>query len=295
MIVLCCEDANATLLHPPEHYNHYYALLIGADDWVDEPLSIKDGLLGWYNWIAIGSIEYMKNPTNLQILDKLNEYTNKISDDDFFLFWYSGHGDFEKNAVFRQNELVAQGKALDKFDEGIKISNYPMVYDDQIADPNFMGGIKGDKLAIFASCFSGGMWGGNDEGDLEKLSNIAVYASSTELQVTASKSTFVNGLIEGLITKKADADHNFHLTIGEWYNYGEGKNKGEKVKTYDENGTIIEKTPVRPQYFENSNMTCKYVAYDNIPEPSTMILLGSGLAFGAWRSRKKVHSPHANG
>ena len=288
IILLNSQNGSATLVHPPEHYNHYYALLIGSDEWVDEPLEVEKGLLGWYNWRSIGSIEYMKQPSNLQILEKLNEYTTKVSDNDFFLFWYSGHGEFEKDAVFRENEKVAEGKALDKFDEGLWNSAMDtIVYDDQIADSNFMGGIKGDKLAVFANCFSGGMWGGNDEGDLEKLSRIAVYASSTELQKTAADSSFVNGLIEGLKTKKADADQNLHLTIGEWYIYGNSKNQGELVTTYDVNGNPIGRTPVKPQYFDNPNMRPKYVAYDNIPEPSTLILLGSGLAFSAWRFRRK--------
>ena len=114
-------------------------------------------------------------------------------------------------------------------------------------------------------------------GDLEQLTKMAVYASSTELQTTATVSTFVNGLIEGLSTKKADLNKDLHLTISEWYAYGDNKNAGELVRTINPDGTWDGRTAVDPQYFGQPNMTTKYVAYNNVPEPSTLLLLASGL------------------
>jgi len=282
----------AECVHPddPHHYHKYYALLVGSDAGEDIPDGVRICLQSWYNWQDIGRIEYLRNPTRQQLNDSINWHRDNVAPSDFFLFWYSGHGTCDKQGAGDEG-----GQAFNRFDEGLALplggGNWDKILDDELAGDNRFGGIGCDKMIIFHSCYSGGMWGGNDDGDLEKLDDIAVFTTSAENQTSLSDSTFAEALINGLGWGHADSDNDLHLTIDEWYGYANGLNEGELVESYDANGDSIGKTQVAPQYYsDKGEMGGKYVAYgqhDPIPEPAAISLLALGACVPLLRRKKR--------
>lgn len=88
----------------------YYALIMGVNDYedpsiasLDEPINdatkLKDLLLSKYTFKE-ENINFLKNPTNADIIIAFDELTREIQPEDFLLIFYAGHGYFnEKTSI----------------------------------------------------------------------------------------------------------------------------------------------------------------------------------------------------
>jgi hypothetical protein len=104
---------------------------------------------------------------------------------DFMMIFYFGHGGFAGDGspldVTKFNE---NPPALTASDEYLAFADHSRLWDDQLVQEllDFNNGVY--KLFVNISCFSGGFWGGNDEGDLEGVPLTAMMASSPETRTT---------------------------------------------------------------------------------------------------------------
>jgi hypothetical protein len=89
-------------------------------------------------------------------------------------------------------------------------------------------------MVILDCCYSGGFWNGSEVsprfGDLEKISRIALLASTRENAKSPASSDFTNWLVRGMtksppLTGKAPADANNDgaVTAKEWFDYAAGR------------------------------------------------------------------------
>lgn len=86
----------------------YYALVIGVEDYEDPGILDLDNpvndastlyqvLVSQYTFEAENTV-LLKNPTRDEIYDKLDEFSEKVTDKDNFLLFYAGHGHWDKQA-----------------------------------------------------------------------------------------------------------------------------------------------------------------------------------------------------
>lgn len=108
---------------------------------------------------------------------------------DIFLFIYHGHGSYVLD-----NETVPP--AADTCDETIWPNQDCLDDDLQAALAGLPNGVR--KLVILASCYGGGFWNGQDEGDLEKLTQICLLTGADECSCLPEPSTFVDNLLARL-------------------------------------------------------------------------------------------------
>jgi len=184
---------------------------------------------------------------------------------DLAIFYYSGHGGttydygYDEVAVWPRNSS----------DETIGRS-YSWVRDDQIAD--VIGGVNQavPVIAIFDSCYAGGMVGGRE--DLNSMVNVFVMMSSREDQVSYGGSTysrFTEQLISGLgYGMPADASRDGTVTFKEWFDYARDHVYGQT-----------------PQYFDAGNFGSLPLV--PVPEPGTALLLAAG-GYAVFRKRRRM-------
>jgi len=173
---------------------------------------------------------------------------------DLAIFYYSGHG----GTTYDYNYDEVTSWPRNSSDETIGRS-YSWVTDDQVADA--IGGINQavPVVAIFDSCYAGGMVGGRE--DLNSLANVFVMMSSREDQVSYGGSTYsrfteqlINGLGYGI---PADASRDGTVTLTEWFDYARGHVYGQT-----------------PQYFDAD--TFGSLPLVPVPEPGMVFLLAAG-------------------
>ena|GEM_PF-3791361 len=193
--------------------------------------------------------------TGAEILTELNKFKDKLKPGDTLVFFFSGHGSTVKDND--KDEQLPDAKTED--DEVMVGKNNTFVTDDQLAEK--LKEIAVDSvttMVILDSCASGGMWGG--KGDLNTVKNIYLLASIDEVTLRCGLFDFTKVLSEGL---KGDADSNNDgkITMEEIFKYIDDKHEqGEKPILFKS----VDEKHERP------------IAI--VPEPSTLLLIGSGLA-----------------
>ncbi|MGE4403733.1 MAG: PEP-CTERM sorting domain-containing protein [Desulfobulbus sp.] len=192
-----------------------------------------------------------------------------------------------------------------------------VLYDDELAglfrDSELLHWDQIYKTFIIDACLSGGFWGGNDSngmGDLETLSRSTLLYSSGENKYTPQsffgETVLTNYiLLEGFEGLKADINNDGFISIDElfswWGEYSNTESFLEKIKLVTWDSILHASFPsgALPDDFDisdyidiagfHTNQSQDYLNSkgflspfspnpDPVPEPGTLLLLGSGLA-----------------
>jgi len=154
--------------------------------------------------------------SNAQVKQAIDQLSAKMEAGDKFVVYDSSHGGSYSSGT---ETTVSSGDELLFIGDNLRD-------DDLMSYLAGMGGIE--KWVMLDSCHSGGFWGNdntNDIGDLEKLSNIGLFAGSGEDDSSYSwpftwEGIFTSCLTDGFTLNssgylKADMDENRDLTFEE--------------------------------------------------------------------------------
>lgn len=88
----------------------YYALILGANDYIDESVPDLDGPISDAAKLGLAltarytfdpqDVIFIKNPTREQIINELDKLTRKVTKNDNLLVFYAGHGFWDKDTDF---------------------------------------------------------------------------------------------------------------------------------------------------------------------------------------------------
>ncbi len=151
--------------------------------------ALAANLATWPNWTrgpGGNIVELPGNTTPAQFLAAIDPYLaggpKELDKGDFFLLFYFGHGGF-----YSTDETLAPANerlpALNIWEEGPSFPNGSAFSDNKLTEKfrQFKPGVI--KAFVNISCFSGGLWNGNNplgRGDLEQVPNTILMASSIE-------------------------------------------------------------------------------------------------------------------
>ncbi len=111
--------------------------------------------------------------TSAQIEDAIDDLTEQMQNGDTLILYAASHG---------SSDAAGIETTLTPGDDYVNLTATDYLYDDHLT--SFLGDIDGiEKWVLLDTCHSGGFWGDNnvaDDGDLEKLSNIALFAAAAE-------------------------------------------------------------------------------------------------------------------
>jgi len=178
--------------------------------------SMSSNLPGFKEGVLLTADMTQGGVTNQQVEQAINQLSTKMQAGDKFIFFDSSHGGSYPSGT---ETTVSPG------DEVLAVGDY--LSDDNLM--SYLAGLDGiEKWVMLDSCHSGGFWGNdnlNDIGDLEKLSNIGLFAASGENDNAISwpftwEGIFTSSLIDGFSLNasgylKADADQNRDMTFDE--------------------------------------------------------------------------------
>jgi peptide/nickel transport system substrate-binding protein len=214
--------------HPPQKRQivNYKAVLVGMDyytpypphHWYSNATAMRDTLLTWDCWKR-GVIKLVgPNASMNEIIGNLSAMS--VGPNDFFLFYYSGHGSYYNDANYEPPPAPNPAEEL------LYASKYPRALtDDSLTDCFRKFDPNAEKVAILDCCYAGGFWNGSDEGDLERVQGTALLASVPEDKQSPESSDFTNALVQGMNRTTgrapADADGNGEVTVSEWFDYAE--------------------------------------------------------------------------
>jgi hypothetical protein len=155
--------------------------------------------------------------TNQQVEQAISQLAAKMQAGDKFVFFDSSHGG---------SYAVGTEATVSPGNEFLSTSSGLLTDDNLTSYLARMNGVE--KWVMLDSCNAGGFWGNgnlNDYGDLEKLSNIGLFAASGEegsaiAWPDTGEGLFTSALIDGFSLDesghlKADADRNGELTFDE--------------------------------------------------------------------------------
>jgi len=192
---------------PPNEYDIYH-----------DVVGLWGAMTGWPDWGGLSEDYYhlRKDLDGQGILNEIDWLGGNVSSGDLAMFFYSGHGgtvtDFSRDEPDRprDDEVIGYGSSW--------------VTDDDIAlrlKP--IGDAGATTIAVFDSCYSGGMFGGTE--DLNTVDNIFIMTGSEEdkpsyIYLDEPYSVFTTSLIDG-ISGDAPADINSDGSIypAEWFEY----------------------------------------------------------------------------
>ena len=183
---------------------NYYALIIGIQDYedinipsLDHPIEDATKLaqtLKDYYMFAPENIVLLKNPTRREIIKKLKELREKLTDKDNLLVFYAGHGYWDQD--LQQGFWLPRDASLE--DDSQWLSN------GRIRD--YIRGIKTKHTLLIAdACFSGGIFKSREVKLEAPLSVVEMYKAVSRRAITSGtlkevpdKSVFVQYLIKRL-------------------------------------------------------------------------------------------------
>ena len=277
--VFAVGDGGTILQHiPDECPPKLHALFVGVEpaflDWVDG----KKNAIAMYNKFKRYKIWANTNPEPIilplepeswgapkkEITDALG--VMKPSPGDFFVFYFSGHATTPNPAITTDGEKEVESDTFpilgfrikNTNDERFALAGRSFERDDLSDDELFslLHQEKWDhvqKLILVDSCYSGGLWNqepyGNDEGDLERLKNIAVATSVPETKLAGY---FPTGM--GVWTSRALRAIEQHLDIHELF----------LSDYFSDLTSFIQEYTGRPVYFGS----------DGLPQETNSIIMG---------------------
>lgn len=239
-----------------------------------------------------------KNNISL-ILDNLN-----LNDNDQFIFYYFGHGGTYETKIGFESTLSSG-------DEFLAIGT---TADDYLSDNELTMLFQNEKWAnvekwfILDTCKSAGFWGNNnpnDSGDLEKLDNVALFAAASEdwyavSTFVDSTGVFTNGWVAGLELNdgwaKADSNRDQQVSFEEWNLW---LKQIDNWYDWRYNPYVYEQEVGDIHYIDSPEFFQFFmaksedfqgtfdIASSTVPEPSTILLFGSGLAGFAFLAHRK--------
>lgn len=241
------------------------------------------------------SNETLRQQVNADIVARLNTIKANIRPGDTFVFYANAHvGHTEAGSAER-----AAGTSGDTRDEVFASG----ITDDWLAKyfsaPEWTN-VR--KIFLLDTCYSGGFWAGRsaDEGDLNRLPNVAIFASSREDQVSWATLAGVGIWTEELLLPALeDSDltafalqnsiSNSYAT--RWTNY-----IGQSLPLLDFDGFgpgsesifLGDQTPFFA-FSDDFDMNERWFAAASVMEPSTVSLLLASLGYVAIRRRKRIH------
>jgi hypothetical protein len=120
---------------------------------------------------------------------------------DTLVFYYNGHGGTGQihDEPADERAIIVEGNA-DQHDEYLDVgfSDDDLVF--IFSDPKWQG-VR--KIFLLDACHSGGFFGGDDFGDLEKLDNVALFAAAPEDKNTYSVFYSIDDFGMGIWTREA--------------------------------------------------------------------------------------------
>jgi hypothetical protein len=222
----------------------YKATLVGIDyadppSWERWHVDAEDMwrmMITWGNWDARNIDLLPAGATGPAITAALGGQA--VAADDVFLFFYSGHGDWDSD----EGHTDEQAPAIDEYDESFWPAGLAHYYDDilttDLLKPNFDAAAS--KVVVLDACYSGGLWNGNDQlvpqGDLERVPKTALGASVPEDETSPASSDWARALIRGATkiagVAPADANGDRAITVKEWFDYAKSIVPKEEVLTH---------------------------------------------------------------
>ena len=222
----------------------YGAILVGTDykeneRWTEDAKLLHKAMMEWENWKR-GRVQLVLNPTATDISNKLAIQADPelgSGPDTMFLFYYSGHG---SNPVASNNvEPVERGLPLNECEEVLSPLKGNLT-DDKLTDLERWFHSGAVVLNVIDACYSGGFWGGNDEGDLERAEQV-LLTSVPEDRTSMGDSDFSKCLAFGAMKGHSQlpkgiamADSDYPIYIPAMDKWVRGRGNGDGMITIQE-------------------------------------------------------------
>ncbi|MFY9611047.1 MAG: caspase family protein [Blastocatellia bacterium] len=182
----------------------FYALIIAVQDYrdpsvngLDHPIQdasrLKAILTGNYSFEE-RNIIFLRNPDRATIIDKLDELTRKITENDSLLIFYAGHGYWDE--TLKQGFWLPSNAKRDTRSEWLPNSTLR----------DYLGGIKAKHTLLIAdACFSGSIFKTRDafsdaQASVKELYRLPSRKAMTSgaMKMVPDKSVFVEYLVKRL-------------------------------------------------------------------------------------------------
>jgi len=213
----------------------YYALILGANDYIDESVPDLDGPISDAAKLCLAltsrytfnqeDVVFVKNPTREQMINELDRLTRKVTKNDNLLVFYAGHGYWDQQTDF--------GYWLPIDSKSNTTSNW--LANSQIKD--YVAAIKSKHtLLITDACFGGSIFRTRKTFEETSAAKNELYGNPSRQAMTSGALTVVpdKSLFLEFLVKRLNENTKDYLTAEELFS---------SIKTDVMNGS-----PVTPMY-----------------------------------------------